>query len=297
MKTVKRIWNPSRTAPALLVILVPLSDTSLAEERESVARLAQEEGEEEGRERKSRERKEPRAERESEEQRERAEQDERAREKRAGQEYRRAAEVRKELHERVRILERKLKAAGKKESPERRELLSALEEARGKLKKLGRKGPARQQRAERAELLDRLRDLVAAGKQEEAARVKQELHEFEMQALKKKGFQPSENKGKGEFRSETKRRMHHLLVAIKNLKAGGFHEHAEQLAVHAKQLGREPKRERKEHAEHKHEHEHLQKHDGDAIHDLRRQLNEMRQEMAEMRQALKEFMDDRPKEK
>jgi hypothetical protein len=98
-------------------------------------------------------------------------------------------------------------------------------------------------------------------------------------------------------RGEMERRLHHLRVAIDNLREAGMHEAAEHLMREGERLKRElgegehhpPRERRPEHPRPKHRPErppHPEQFDR-VIGEMHQQMDQMRREMAEMKQAIK----------
>ena len=95
---------------------------------------------------------------------------------------------------------------------------------------------------------------------------------------------------------EMERRLHHLRVAIENLRAAGLHEAAEHLQREAENLmrafreGRPGEPDRPEHPEHREQPPHPEQLEG-VIREMHGQMQQMRREMEEMRNQIRHLIE------
>ncbi len=280
MNLLTNSWQRSLAATAVLSFLGPMSADGLADERDREVLLAL--------------------------------QDDRA------EDERREVRERREIEERERdFRERQLR--------ERRETRERAERERGGEPRRvdGRPDHDRMERL-REVIQNRIREISQAlersgeapeSKRRELAQgleqAKRQLENFD----KERRSGDTAGRRRPEFRNDGERRMHHLHVAIENLKAAGLHDQAAQLARQAEEIERDLNREsrgrehddrahdhhdpadhRHEHGEHHHAEGHPPRNLEGAVAELHEQMDHMRRQMAEMRQALKELLEDREEE-
>ncbi len=238
---------------------------------------------------------------------------------RADAERRRAEEIERFEHglrQHAENIERELHAL-KKEHPDAREkheqLERELQQAHTKLKQMERahRGNAGEERekleAHRRELHEKAEQLEREftelkdrdGREADVARreLQQAMHDVRTQIEEIEHA----HRGHREGPHGDRERIHHLQAAIANLRAGGFHDSAEELQKRLEELARHAHREHagQEHhdeaaGEHHEHHEHTEHHEhGEHEHsveqqvgELRGQVNDLKRELGEMRRLL-----------
>jgi len=310
MTLFKSGWGRSLASVALLTLWgsagdasadQPQPDPSLTDTDMTVALLAEDE-EEEREARRDRERDEEEEERDVRRERERDEEEER-------EARHREREEREERAERER--ERDREHHGREREHHGREM--------DREKVLHNLMREREEVMERGHHLKRELEKLPDSADEEAAKIQAELRRLaemlrriDAHAREIKGGEHAERdrpRPEQGHRGDLERRLHHLHVAIENLKAAGMHEAAEHLMREGERLKRELGEGHEHHGEHRHEH-HGEAHDHErprpehrperpshpdqserVIHEMRQQMEQMRRQMAEMQQAIRMLME------
>jgi len=199
---------------------------------------------------------------------------------------------RRQLEEEAAGIRRKLEGLKPDQEGERRELKAALERIMDQHRRL--QGPPRDLGPERERLrarLDELKDAIhrarEAGRADEAERLEREARELMQVAQRMMEQRPGEPGRRGE-EGERERRLHHLRVAIENLRAAGMHEPAEALTRQLEQGLRDaPPGERGLPGAP------IPPHFERGLQELREQMQDLRRQMDEMRQHLRELAERR----
>jgi hypothetical protein len=191
-------------------------------------------------------------------------------------------EQRRQLEEKAAGLRRKLESLRPDQDTEARELRAVLARTEAEL----REGPPPREVGDRAVRMRHLEELKAAmnrareaGNREEVERLEREAREV----LHQLGDRPGERRPEGEA-GEVQRRMHHLRVAIENLRAAGLNAQAEALAGEAERWMRERgfPPEARERPDMPPVHAQMER----AVHEMREQMQEMRRQMEEVQRQL-----------
>jgi hypothetical protein len=144
---------------------------------------------------------------------------------------------------------------------------------------------ARELKDRREQLLKHLDELRQSGRNDEAAKAKEEIVglERELGEIKRQGAGMRETplREPGRPMPEGERRLQHLMIAIDNLHAAGFHKDADRLAKESERLRREAARQPNE--------------------AMSREMREMRKEIDRLREMVKNLErragPDRPAQK
>ena len=290
MTLLKSGWSRSLVSVALVTVWgsvssdatagPPQSDPAITDTDMVVALLAEDDEREEHEVRREREEREVRREREREErEREARERERREREAMKGEHRERGQEERERAHheremDRERAVDNMMR--------ERAEIIERAHHLEREMAELPADADKRA-----AEIRTQLREI-----EEAVRRIDAEVREIKGEPPRREG--PPQERGP---REEMERRLHHLRVAIDNLKAAGMHDAAEHLMKEGERLARElgegehhPPRDH--HPEHPRPEErpegppHPEQFER-AIHEMHQQMDQMRREMAEMKQAIK----------
>jgi len=153
------------------------------------------------------------------------------------------------------------------------------------------------------ELKRKITELSAAGRHDEAERLKREGRQMmeRFQAAQRerprpdqpRPDQPRPDQPRPEGADELQRRIEHVKAAIENLRAAGLHEPAERLAEQMERAIREHRERFGDRPDRPHPAEHPDRprpEHPEAIPHIQEQINQMRREMEEMRQLLKELV-------
>jgi hypothetical protein len=209
---------------------------------------------------------------------------------------------RDDLAERAHHVEREMQELGEK-APERRgELRAELDRIAREVREIEENLHRGRARLEEVNLQHRIEDmkrrihsLSEEGRHEEAERMKQEGRRMwaEFEQRRRRGDRP------GPPHPELERRMHHLRVAIENLRAAGMHDAAQRLVELSEQFMREhapgvphPPHRPDPHSPHHEPPGHMDRppmpgHAMNEVEQLRHEVRQMREEMRELREALK----------